>query len=405
MFQKTPLNTTSYFIFSFNTSCGRYKITATAVNSISTISKSISVNVACPIEGLNIKTVPIANTNGIIMVSKDFNFELHVSLSKGSYPIYEINFEGENQNTVKTVNHSGVLSPLNLQEYYTYELLKNYDVTVKVKSLLDPGLILKTVLHLEVVKCAAPPMNFPYGSAERPVVISRGVDSIFTAFYTYNKSICGNIDDKLIMKWKFIELNKTNKINADEQESNVTRNGYTLSYFIRRYKFEKGLYELQLHLSFNSSSYIYTGYINISEIGLQAQIKNGIFQAIPIHKINNKGDYTYYITELSGTDSYDPEARKDGIKKMTFVWKCRVKSNKTTVDRARQNSTRIVTFQCLNQSFRVIGNDSILPINTTLFLRKVKYEFQLLVKKDNKSGIFQQEVEFIEGNPPNVNIS
>ena len=90
---------------------------------------------------------------------------------------------------------------------------------------------------------------------------------------------------------------------------------------------------------------------------------------------------------------------------MTFVWKCRVRSNKTTVDRARQNSTRIVTFQCLNQSFRVIGNDSILPINTTLFLRKVKYEFQLLVKKDNKSGIFQQEVEFIEGNPPNVNIS
>ena len=339
------------------------------------------------------------------MVSKGFNFELHVSLSKGSYPIYEINFEGENQNTSKTVNHSSTLSPVNLQEYHTYKRLKNCSVTVKVKSLLDPALILKKVLHLEVVKCAAPPVNFPYGSAEQPFVISRGVDNIFTASYTYHKSTCENFDSMLIMKWKFIELNKTNKTNAVERESNVTRDGYTLSYTIRRYKFEKGLYKLQLHLSFNSSSYIYTGYIKISEIGLQAQIKNGIFQAIPIQKIDNKGDYTYYITELSGIDSYDPEARKDGIKKMTFVWECSVKSDKTIVDRAKQNSTRKVTFPCLTNSSSVIGKDSILPINTTLFLKKVKYKFQLHIKKDNRSGIFQQEVEFIEGDPPNVNIS
>ena len=403
MFLKTPLNTNSYFIFSFNTSCGEYKITATAENSISSITKSISVNVACSIEGLNIKTVPIANTNGIIVVASGFNFELHVSLSKGSYPIYEINFEGEDKSTVKTVNHSSNLFPVNLQEYYTYNLLKKYNVTVKVKSLLDPRLILKKVLHIEVVTCAAPPINFPYGSAEQPVIIGRGVDSLFTASYSYHKSACEDIDSKLIMKWKFIELNKTT---ADEQETNVTRNGYTLPYIIRRYKFEKGLYELQLHISFNSSSYIYTGYIRISEIGLQAQIKNGIFQAIPIRKINDKGDYAHYITELSGIDSYDPEARKDGIKKMAFQWKCRVRSNNLTVYQAKQNLTeQNLTFLCLDQSFDIIGNDSILPINTTSFLRKVKYEFQLLIKKDNKSGSFQQEVEFIEGDPPNVNIS
>ena len=72
---------------------------------------------SCPIKGVNIKTIPIANTDGIIMVSKDFNFELYVTLTSGSYPIYKINFEGENIGTEKIIDDSRSFNPDGLQEY------------------------------------------------------------------------------------------------------------------------------------------------------------------------------------------------------------------------------------------------------------------------------------------------
>ena len=354
----------------------------------------------CPIKGVNIRTIPTANTDGIIMVSKDFNFELYVTLTSGSYPIYKINFEGENSRTEKIIDDSKSFSPDVLQEYYIYRYLKQYNITIKVRSKHDVNWVVEEMLLVKVTTCAAPPINFPYGSSEKPVRVSRGVDNEFTAAYEYHNRYCEKFDSNLTMKWKLVYPDNSS------EDMDVSRIGYTLSHLIKRDTLVAGRYELQLHLSFNSSNYTYYGYIELDNLGLRADIKNGVYQTIPIYKINAEGNLTHYETKLSGEDSYDPEAKRDGIEKMKFIWKCRVKSNEKEINEAKKKSPDNVQFRCLKNKYETIDmTKSAISLHTKQFLENVKYEFHLIITKDDRSGNYTQLVHFAGGNLPNVNIS
>ena len=354
----------------------------------------------CPIKGVNIKTIPIANTDGIIMVSKDFNFELYVTLTSGSYPIYKINFEGKNIGTEKIIDDSRSFNSDGLQEYYTYRYLKEYNITIRVKSKDDENWVVEEMLHVIVTTCAAPPISFPYGSSEKPFSISRGVDNELTAQYKYHNDECKSIDSNLTMKWKIVYSNNSAKY------IDVSRRGYTLSYLIKSNTLAGGRYELQLHLSFNSSDYIYYGYIELDNLGLRAEIKNGVYQTIPIYKINDEGNLTYYEAKLSGEDSYDPEAKRNSIENMKFMWKCRVKSDQKDINNAKEDSPDDVQFQCLTNEYETMDETkSVISLYTKFFLTNIKYEFHLIVTKDDRSGNYTQLVSFVKGDTPNVNIS
>ena len=354
----------------------------------------------CPIKGVSIKTTPIANTNGIIMVSKGFNFELYVTLTSGSYPIYKINFEGENSGTEKIIDDSKSFNPDGLQQYYTYRYLKEYNITIRVKSKDDANWVVEEILHVMVTTCAAPPINFPYGSSEKPFSVSRGVDNEFTAEYKYHNDECKSIDSNLTMKWKFVYPNNSAK------DIGASKRGYILSYLIKSNTLAAGRYELQLHLSFNSSDYIYYGYIELDNLGLLAEIKNGVYQTIPIYKIDDEGNLSYYEAKLSGEDSYDPEAKRDGIEKMKFIWKCRVKSDQKDINNAKKDSPDDVQFQCLTNEYEtIVETKSVISLHTKQFLTNIKYEFHLIITKDGRSGNYTQLVSFVKGDTPNVNIS
>ena len=88
------------------------------------------------------------------------------------------------------------------------------------------------------------------------------------------------------------------------------------------------------------------------------------------------------------------------------MWKCRVKSDQKDINNAKEDSPDDAQFQCLTNEYQTMDETkSVISLYTKNFSTNIKYEFHLIVTKDDRSGNYTQLVSFVKGDTPNVNIS
>ena len=287
--------------------------------------------------------------------------------------------------------------------------MRNYTIAVYITNDIGTKISSKEI-KVEVKKCTAPPVLFQYGTADEPIIFTRGDAKKFIA--TWPK-ICEN-DQFTFKQWM---LNGTGT-------STVDKNGYDAAskqavYKINKLSYPAGTYQLTLAMMFISEEIRYHAFMIIEESALVAQILNGGSQSIAYKRkiavvSNSTANSTTYNFTLDGTLSYDPDQPTKNLALMSFEWRCLLLTdNEVIVNKSRntRNSVNTTYDEICQQRTMTLLDLSLyqsthgkIMFNTEMLLENVTYQFSLTVTKGSRKGTVVQNVFIALGAPPNVEV-
>ena len=154
----------------------------------------------------------------------------------------------------------------------------------------------------------------------------------------------------------------------------------------------------------------YTSYIKVFKSPLVAVISEGEEREIAFKRGLSDGNATYYDFTITGNESYDPDERMKPDTMLRFNWFCRILSAPVLVNKSRaariNHPNETLDEACKNfTNYADLGEgEPILRLNTVQFLENVTYSIKLEVTKDDRMTVTNQNLTFIPGNPPTMQI-
>lgn len=367
-----------------------------------------TVYVICALGELEVTTTPSQLDDGVLVFSKDDLFSLNIHLTAGASSTYNVSW-GDGKYYIKDQTH--LLIPEEFTALYRYEP-GNYTVNVTAKA--AGGGVRSFSVQIEVLTCLVPEVSFNYGSPNAPITYLRADNILLVGSWSYPSLFCKQLINP---QYNFKEWDLQDSQNVsmtshmDSALKTYDKDYHKVTYTIGKLSVPEGDYHLNLYMEYKGEITKYTAYITILKSEIVADIVNGEFTTVPFKQLKEDGNTTYYNFTFDASNSYDPDEADVKTDGMVFLWECRVITNASIVNftmtaRRTLNKTLYEPDMCLHFNWTKVseGTQNSITFNTEMFLEGISYEMRVTVKKDTRTGIFEQEVNIAFGSPPIVNI-
>ena len=234
---------------------------------------------------------------------------------------------------------------------------------------------------------------------EDPVEILRSKDFIVQGNVT--KTMCKS-SNKLRFQWSLSRY-KVNDSGETVILSTVLLDTKTTDWNQHKRQLGYGKYFVDFRAAFESNPYLIgsaRGFFEIVQSPLRAEISGG----------NRVTRGNGSIITLNGTSSRDPDTAPGNITSMEFTWLC--KERQESFPTGPIESIPVVNLSSDNKIGGCFGTgigklSSNLPVvNLTTNAMDVgkSYDVKLIVQKDGRQDDFEQQIEIVSGNPPEITI-
>ena len=384
--------------------CGRFMIHVTAKNNLTSKFETREVYVACKISDLTVTTTPLPNINNEVKISFEEELRIDIVIAIGSFAFYNISW---GDGLIEYIHHTGKFTPEKVTVSHQYTNRMEYELIVSVKN--DISFQIIRGIHVKVQNCTEPPpLRFVYGKEDNPIIIHRGKNETFNAYWNYQSNSCRTLG-LTNFKWKACEFEG---MDIPDLKKTDLENG--LSCMIEERQLGIGEHRMTLSMKYLNEIFKYNVSIEVVQSNLTAHISNGNFQTVSkVSKVKRDVPAGPYIYSFNGNNSKDPDEpnTKEGMK---FEWFCRIKwpgimpSNFCNVSSySDENSWFPLTMQethCI-----VERPESELKINSTCFVLNTSFIFMLIVSKQSgnvtRRAETEQEIQIIDGDIPSGRIT
>ena len=374
-----------------------------AFNLVSNVTRYVSLEVSCPLQNLRVTAKTSLSSsdsslNQVTSVVVDKPLTLNVSLEEGSFAVYNISW-GDGQ--LAQVNQSSSIDPTSFQQTHSYTESGNYTVMVMVFNKVSK---IQSVLRVRVTRCSNPAVRLEYGSHAHPMSRKLGSDVPITAHLDWNTEAgCESVNSGLeLLNWITAHDSKR----TISQISGFSPGDNIVEYVLRKENLFSGTYKIILVTKLNGIAQNHTAFVEIVRSPLNAYIVGGLSKTIPYevnitNELTSKSERVKNNITLDASESNDPDVPDNGEQGLIFTWSCRV--DNASVDRT---SCASVGCKCLNLSFVSLdaGDTPQVVLSAHHFIIGLQYEFRVLVKKDERSAEYKQQVNLVYGNPPDITL-
>ncbi|XP_068717180.1 polycystin-1-like protein 2 [Montipora capricornis] len=235
---------------------------------------------------------------------------------------------------------------------------------------------------------------------EGPVAILRSKDFIVQGSVT--KAMC-NSSNTLLFQWSLSRY-KVNDSGETVIVWTILLDTKTTEWNLQKRHLGYGKYFVDFRAAFASNPYLIgsaRGFFKIVQSPLRAEISGGNSVT------RGKGS----IITLDGASSQDPDTAPGDITSMEFTWLC--KERQESFPTGPIESIPVVSHSSDNETGGCFGtgigklSSNLAVVNLTTSAMDVgkSYDVKLIVQKDGRQDDFEQQIEIVSGNPPEITIS
>ena len=240
--------------------------------------------------------------------------------------------------------------------------------------------------------------NLPERSKrESPVAILRSKDFITQAIV--GKAEC-NSSQTLLFAWYLFKY----KVEASGNvyiEKTILLDSRSTEWTLQKRTLHYGLYFVEFRVAYASQPTVISsalGFFNVTKSKLVADILGG-------NKVTRgKGS----LISLEGSASRDPDVESGNHSSMEFTWLC--KKRQESFPNGSLASLPVVTTSsgpgnggCFGTGVgKLSSSDIVVTLDTSRMTVGELYDVKLIVTKDDRADEFIQEIEIVNGNPPEV---
>ncbi|XP_068717189.1 polycystin-1-like protein 2 [Montipora capricornis] len=235
---------------------------------------------------------------------------------------------------------------------------------------------------------------------EDPVPILRSKDFIVQGNVT--KVMCDS-SNKLLFQWSLSRY-KVNDSGETVIAWTILLDTKTTEWNLQKRQLGYGKYFVDFRAAFASNPYLIgsaRGFFKIVQSPLRAEISGG----------NSVTRGNGSIITLDGASSQDPDTAPGDITSMDFTWLC--KERQESFPTGPIESIPVVSLSSGNETGGCFGtgigklSSNLAVVNLTTSAMDVgkSYDVKLIVQKDGRQDDFEQQIEIVSGNPPEITIS
>ena len=333
---------------------------------------------------------------------------LDLSIESGSYIRYNVSW-GDGQ--YDEFDLSQKENPEARKTSHSYKHSGNFTITATVSNNNHED---DKNFTVAVMDCTIPLVRFSSGNNKGEAIeISSQSQYMFRAFYQFANPTCKeSAKQYLTGKWK-VHIDSTG-VFKDDTDANMS---HLVFLFNERFDYPPGSFALYLTLVWaqpgtENISVSYVSYIKVFTSPLMAIISNGHEREIAFQiREPVDGNFTFYKFKINGSESYDPD-KPDQDKsdtKLKFKWFCRILSDQKIVNKSRLAKSKLqdqLPEECNNlKNYMALGEEtSVLDLSTANFLENVTYSIQLKLEKNGRIATVYQNLTFVAGSPPTMEI-
>ena len=368
----------------------------------------VTVQVFCPIDGLEISTNPQKSESGIVFLSLRKDLEVTITITSGTSVIYTVDFGDNRKETVNRFHEIIKRTPVKM--VHRYKNLTTFVLKVTVRNEMGFKVANCTI---KVQNCPMPEVKFSAAGPndKTPVYVKRGQTIHVNGEVERLDEKCENdLKDLQYGYWTLYQLDDSlNTYKPIGQKIKAKKDN--LQYAIEKYKYDHGLYRLELTQTLQNEARQYTSYIRIIESPLVAIIDYGNERDVPSRKkiegSNSTASYNFTVKALG---SYDPDVTPSTNEGIEFTFSCRRVTPNVIARKALLASNKTESdLLCYSMTDNILKNTHFstdrgsIQLNTSSLLSNVSYVFEVLIRKgSNRTGTANQTVNILPGDPPSI---